>query len=57
MPIQRMATDVFKDGGLGPTGQAVYDHIKNISGKDSNIIHLDFSREFSHLFFVQSVAT
>lgn len=40
MPIQRMATDVFKDGGLGPTGQAVYDHIKNISGKDSNIIQL-----------------
>jgi hypothetical protein len=40
MPKQRMATDVFKDGGLGPTGQAVYDHIKSKSGKDSNVILL-----------------
>lgn len=38
MPKQRMAIDVFKDGGLGPTGQAVYDHIRSKSGKDSNII-------------------
>ena len=38
MPKQRMATDVFKDGGLGPTGKVVYDHIKSKSGKDSNII-------------------
>lgn len=38
MSQQRMAIDVWKGGGLGPTGQAIYDHIKSKSGKDSNII-------------------
>ena len=37
-PKQRMATDVFVDGGLGSQGQAVLDHIQSKSGKTSNII-------------------
>ena len=38
MATQRMAGDVFVDGGLGDTGQAILDHIKSKSGKDSNVI-------------------
>ena len=38
MANQRMAGDVFVDGGLGETGQAIYDHINSKSGKESNII-------------------
>ena len=38
MPTKRMAGDVFVDGGLGNTGQAIYNHIKSKSGKDSNVI-------------------
>ena len=40
MPKQRMATDVFVNGGLGKTGQAIYDHISSKSGKQSNITQL-----------------
>ena len=40
MANQRMATDVFVNGGLGKTGQAIFDHIKSKSGKDSNVIQL-----------------
>ena len=45
MPKQRMATDVFVNGGLGKTGQAIYDHIKSKSGKDSNIIQFQPDHE------------
>ena len=45
MANQRMATDVFKDGRLGSTGQAIYDHIRSKSGKDSNIIQLQPDHE------------
>ena len=45
MPKQRMATDVFVDGGLGEQGQAIYDHIKSKSGKESNIIQFEPGHE------------
>jgi len=45
MAKQRMATDVFRDGGLGETGEAIYNHIQSKSGKDSNVILLEPDHE------------